>query len=87
MKEALGKVTRKGQVTIPVEMRRVLGIEEGDQVAFALEDHSIRIVRLGNIIERTAGIFKTKKPPMTAEELRRAAEEAIAEDVLERMNR
>ena len=27
-------MTRKGQVTIPIEMRRDLGIEEGDKVLF-----------------------------------------------------
>jgi len=30
----VSKVTSKGQVTIPVEMRRQLGIKEGDKVLF-----------------------------------------------------
>lgn len=39
----------------------------------------------GSVVARTAGIFKTDQPPLTAEELREAGERAIAEDVSERM--
>ena len=73
-------LTRKGQVTIPAEVRRKLGLKRGDRVAFVLDDGSVRLVREASVTERTAGIFRTKEPPLTAEELRRAAEEAIAED-------
>lgn len=34
--EARARVTSKGQVTIPVEVRRELGIEEGDLLVFEL---------------------------------------------------
>src|SRR5215211_147728 len=37
-------VTRKGQVTIPIEIRRRLGIQEGDRVQFVQEDGAIGIV-------------------------------------------
>ena len=30
-------VTKKGQVTIPIQMRRALGIKEGEKVTFAIE--------------------------------------------------
>ena len=73
-------LTRKGQVTIPAEVRRKLGLKRGDRVAFALDDGSVRLVREASVTERTAGMFRTNEPPLTAEELRRAAEEAIAED-------
>lgn len=33
-------VTSKGQVTLPIEMRRRLGIESGSQVEFMLSEHS-----------------------------------------------
>lgn len=35
----LAKVTSKGQITIPVEIRRKLGIKDGDKVLF-MEDGS-----------------------------------------------
>ena len=33
----LAKITSKGQITIPIEIRRKLGVKEGDKVLF-LED-------------------------------------------------
>ena len=85
MKELLSTVTTKGQVTIPVEIRRRLGVAPHDKVAFVLHDDQVRLVRKGSVVARTAGIFKTSAPPLTAEELREAAERAIAEDAMERM--
>ena len=40
----VSRVTSKGQVTIPVEMRRQLGIKEGDRVVFFNEGNRIIIV-------------------------------------------
>ncbi len=85
MKELLSTVTTKGQVTIPVEIRRRLGVNPHDKVAFVLDDDHVQLVRRGSVVDRTAGIFKTSQPPLTAEELRESAERAIAEDVAERM--
>lgn len=79
-------MTRKGQVTIPVEMRRALSLEEGDSVRFILEEGSLRILPIGNVVQRTAGALQSAKLYDTAEEERRATEEAIAEDVMRRMN-
>jgi AbrB family looped-hinge helix DNA binding protein len=39
----ISTVTRKGQVTIPIEIRRRLGISEGDQVEFVEENGKIGI--------------------------------------------
>ncbi len=85
MKELTSVVTRKGQVTVPLEVRRKLGLERGDRVAFIVDDDTVRIAARGSVVERTAGAFKSKKPSLSAEELRREAERAIAEAALERM--
>ena len=37
LKEIVTKVTRKGQVTIPVAVRRHLGVDTNDKVAFIIE--------------------------------------------------
>ncbi len=39
----LGVVTRKGQVTLPVDIRRALKLQEGDTVAFRIEDGEVRV--------------------------------------------
>ncbi len=41
----LGTVQKRGQVTLPIEMRRNLGIEEGGIVAFVQTDDGILISR------------------------------------------
>ncbi len=39
------RVTSKGQVTIPLAVRRKLGIEPGSEVNFELDDRGARLVR------------------------------------------
>ncbi len=39
------RVTSKGQVTIPQEVRRRLGIEPGTEVDFEVDDDVVRLVR------------------------------------------
>ncbi len=84
MKEVLASVTTKGQVTIPVEVRKLLGVSAHDKLAFIVEDDQVRLQRRGSVVARTAGALKSDAPPLTAEALRQAAEEAIAEGALER---
>ena len=38
------KVMSKGQVTIPKNIREVLGVETGDRVTFIVEGNSVRVV-------------------------------------------
>lgn len=38
------KVMSKGQVTIPKDVRRVLGVESGDKVTFIVEGDVVRVV-------------------------------------------
>ena len=84
MEQRLTVVTRKGQITIPVEIRRALGIKQGDKVSLVLEGNEVRLSRTGSVVAATAGIFRTGKRALPASKLRRLAEEAIAEEVTER---
>ena len=85
MKEILSTITTKGQVTIPIEIRKRLKVEPHDKIAFILDGDQVRVARKGSVVERTAGAIKTNQPPLSAEELREAAEQAIVTDVMERM--
>ena len=77
-------LTRKGQITIPAEIRRALALREGDKVAVTMENGHARIVPYGSVVARTAGMFKGTGPVLSAEELREAAAQAIAEAAVER---
>lgn len=38
-----GKMTSKGQITIPKELRELLRVKEGDQLLFLVEKNTIKI--------------------------------------------
>ncbi|MBM3569146.1 MAG: AbrB/MazE/SpoVT family DNA-binding domain-containing protein [Alphaproteobacteria bacterium] len=40
----VAKITRKGQVTVPVRIRALLGVKNGGKVAFRAEGDSVTIV-------------------------------------------
>ena len=84
IKDRIGVVTRKGQVTLPAEVRNSLGLRQGDKVIFRLQDDQVMVKRTESVVSATAGVFKSDRPALTAEELRVVAEEAIAEEVAER---
>jgi antitoxin PrlF len=50
------KVTRKGQTTIPTEIREKLGIKEGDDLSVETVDQQIVFKRIPKL-EDCAGIF------------------------------
>lgn len=85
MKELRTVITRKGQVTVPAEIRRELGLKQGDKVAFIIDEGEVRLARTGSVVAKTAGAFKSRKPPLTAEQLRESAERAMAEEAVQRM--
>lgn len=77
-------LTRKGQTTVPAEIRRALGLKEGDRIEWLQQGDQVRLRPGGSVAERTAGMFKAAAPPLSAADLREAAEWAIAGEVAER---
>ena len=49
-------VARKGQITLPAEMRRALHLEEGDKVVVHLEGDALRVARLGVLLALFGGL-------------------------------
>ena len=68
-------------------MRRALRVEQGDKVAITLKGNVIHVARIGSVVERTAGMIKRRGRRLSVKELREAAEQAIADDVYQRMSR
>ena len=77
-------MTRKGQITIPAEIRQALGLVEGDRLEVQLEANTVCLRRAESVIARTAGIFAHSGPARSADKLREAAETAIALEAEER---
>jgi AbrB family looped-hinge helix DNA binding protein len=64
-------VTVKGQVTIPVEIRRRLHLQAGDQVAFIIDDDRIALERRERRIEVAFGLLKAERS-VSLEEMEQA---------------
>lgn len=65
-------LTTKGQVTIPIEIRRELGLHTGDKIGFIIEDRHVVLYRKESNIEAAFGICH----PKTSADLK-TIEEAI----------
>jgi AbrB family looped-hinge helix DNA binding protein len=52
------KITSKGQVTVPIEVRRILGVRPGDKVVFESDETGIRVrpLRAQNALTKYRGI-------------------------------
>jgi AbrB family looped-hinge helix DNA binding protein len=84
MREVGARVTSKGQVTIPIEIRRMLGIHTPGNVAFLIEEGQVRLAGRRSAVQRTAGALEGTELTMTIEKEREAAERAIAVEAEER---
>ena len=49
--DAAARVTSKGQITIPKAVRDALGITEGDEVVFRVEQHRAVLARIPNLLD------------------------------------
>lgn len=76
-------ITRKGQITIPIEERRALGLREGDQLNVERDGDTLIVRRAVSVAERTAGALAAfrKEPPLSIAEERAAFEQAVADEV------
>jgi AbrB family looped-hinge helix DNA binding protein len=75
-------VTRKGQITIPADIRKELNIKEGDRMIFVRQNGSVQMLTPEEIVRRTAGALRPKGggAALTIEELKEAAAQAWAEE-------
>ena len=80
-------VTQRGQVTIPAEVRRVLGVKPRDKVTFTIEGKEVRLAPAAFTLSSAYGSVEPSKRPEDFEELSRAAKEAKAEATLEKLRK
>ena len=81
MKEITTTTTQRNQVTIPVEVRRLLGLKPGDKVAFTIEDGGkVRLAAASFSLESAYGSVNPSTSPEDFDEVSRNARDAKAED-------
>ncbi len=83
MKLIVSTITSKGQVTIPAEVRRHLGIEQGDKISFVIEDEGIVRIEAPHYhnVASLRGAAGSLEKPLNWEETIRVAREDRAHEI------
>lgn len=69
-------VTHKGQVTIPVDLRRAFGIKEGDKVGFVKTQEGIALTAVRRVkLSALCGYLPKPKKALSIEEINRIIED------------
>jgi len=87
---ATTKMTRKGQVTIPAEIRERLHLAEGDRFVVMVHDGDVVLRSERSIVASTAGMLGVGNPPLippTKEARHEAFIQAIVDDYLDSRKR
>ncbi|CAN5321363.1 AbrB/MazE/SpoVT family DNA-binding domain-containing protein [soil metagenome] len=72
-------ITSKGQVTIPSQLRKQMGLQTGDKVGFAFENNHIVLYRKITDISAAFGLCHPKRS-VTLEEMEAAIQRRGAHD-------
>jgi antitoxin PrlF len=83
LKYETGKVSNKGLVVIPIEVRRALSIEEGDKLEITVDDgHAImNVVKKKSILD-VFGIIRSDKEMLPVKEIKQLVKNDIVKDIV-----
>ncbi len=82
MKEFETTVTEKGQVTIPQEIRRIMGLQPRDKVRFEVEGEVVKITRASSKLLKWFGSVPPRKKPEDFRQVREEFEKGVATEVI-----
>lgn len=85
MKESLATISTKGQVTIPAEIRRTLGLKPGDKVAFTLNQGEVKLEPSPSALRAGFGAVKPRRKPEDFKELRVEVQKWVAQNAEEEL--
>jgi antitoxin PrlF len=71
-------ITAKGQATIPKAIREHLGLKPGDRIKFFVHPNGSVVLLPKHPVTALRGIVKSRKPPVTIEEMGAAAASGAA---------
>ncbi len=87
MKELVTTMTERGQVTVPAEVRRLLGLRPRDKVAFTIEDGEVRIKPVEFTVETAYRSVKRLHPELSVDETIELAKEEWVDEMVEKVVR
>lgn len=78
-------LTKKGQTTIPKDIRNLLGIKPNDKILYLIEGEKVVLSPLkGNILD-LRGSLTTKEKPIDFKKLREETKKKVARNIIEEM--
>jgi AbrB family looped-hinge helix DNA binding protein len=85
-REIWASVTERGQVTIPAEVRKVMGISKPGRVIFRVEDDVVVLKKPRfSSVEEITGSVPPLKEPKTWDEIEQIIADDVAEEYREKM--
>ena len=86
MREITTTTTQRNQVTIPAEVRRLLGLKPRDKVSFTIEDDgTVSLAASSFSLESAFGSVKPSAHPEDFGQIERDAKDAKAEETVRKM--
>ena len=86
IEEYVRALTTKGQVTLPAEVRHLLGLKPNDKVLFRVTEGKVEIQPVAMTLENTFGAVTPRKRPEDFKKLRDAAIEEHTQKVIDEMS-
>lgn len=71
-------VSSKGQVVIPADVRRKLGLTQGSVLRFVVEDDGVRLLPAAGDVRRLKGRLAKPRAPVSVEDMNAAIAERRA---------
>lgn len=79
MKESLATITTKGQVTIPADIRKALGLKPRDKVVFTLNQGEVKLEPSSSALRAGFGAVKPQRSPEDFKKLRGEVQKWVAQ--------
>lgn len=75
LQELTAKLSSKGQVVIPADVRKRLGLSQGSVLRFQLDEDGVRLLAAAGDVRRLKGRLTAPKTPVSVDDMNRAIAE------------
>ena len=76
------KITSKGQITLPKEVRKLLNVQEGNVIVFEKENDKI-VIKPAKTLRDFKGLLKNKKTEENFEDIRKKVKKSMGKRVIQ----
>lgn len=76
------KITSKGQITLPKEVRKLLNVQEGNIIVFERENDKM-VIKSAKTLRDFKGLLKDTKKEETFEEIRKIVKTSVVKRVIQ----